>query len=280
MKLATAEVAVDLVPMTSNDIARGMELVNLVGWNQIAADWDMMLRQGNGLGIRLVDGELVATSLILRYPPNAGWISMVIVDPRFRGIGLARRLLDAAVEILEREGFVAALDATPLGRGLYSRLGFEKYASITRWRGQGKGGVGPQPVPATGVESIAAAKVAREAFGHDNRGVLAELAQHGWTWSTPGESGYAWARPGRTATHLGPVVAHSEAATLVLCETALDALGGPVVLDVPNDQRELSDLLVSRGFEPERSFHRMGKAPPGTLRLNESLRVTAGPELG
>ena len=45
-------------------------------------------------------------------------------------------------------------------------------------------------------------------------------------------NGFALARPGRLATQIGPVIAADEDAAAMLLSTALDAVGGPVFLDL------------------------------------------------
>jgi ribosomal protein S18 acetylase RimI-like enzyme len=257
-----------------------MELVRLVGWNQTEPDWELMLRHGEGLGVRLPDGRLVATTVALRFRPRAGWISMVIVDPDYRGLGLARHLLQIALKGLDADGYLAALDATPAGLGVYEKLGFAAFAQISRWRGIGEGvDKGPRAVSTLASDNVAKAPI-RDAMGHDCYSALAQIARRGWSWSLDLEQAYAWARPGRTATHLGPLIAPSTVCAIDLCALALDDLHGPVVLDVPDEQTELSALLAKRGFVRERGFHRMGRGPAGEFYLHPSLRVTAGPELG
>lgn len=272
--------SVRLDELSVSDIGRGMELVTEVGWNQTSADWAMMLAAGEGRGVRLPDGRLVATGVALRYPPHWGWISMVIVDPAYRGQGYARQLLESAVTSLEDGGFTPGLDATPAGRAVYERLGFEEFANITRWRGRGQGQVVHRPETSGDLEQSAGGRVAADAFGYNNHRLLSNIAARGWTWSDPTMDAFAWARPGRTATHLGPVVASTDASAVTLCEQALDQLDGPVLLDVPDQQIALGDFLVSRGFTRERGFHRMAKGRPSSHGLNDALRATAGPELG
>jgi hypothetical protein len=49
------------------------------GWNQIEADWRLMLRLGRGLGVSAGDGRLVATAIMLPFERRFAWISMVLV---------------------------------------------------------------------------------------------------------------------------------------------------------------------------------------------------------
>ena len=49
------------------------------GWNQVAADWRLMLTLGQGFGVRGEDGEWIASALSLPLGPNIAWLSMVLV---------------------------------------------------------------------------------------------------------------------------------------------------------------------------------------------------------
>lgn len=72
---------------------------------------------------------------LLRYVPGLDWgarhvyISDMCTDEGFRGIGLGRRLMDAALDWAREQGAqTARLDATPSAVPAYQRLGFEQRA--------------------------------------------------------------------------------------------------------------------------------------------------------
>ena len=57
--------------------------------------------------------------------PRRGWVQNVYTEPEFRRHGLARRLMETAIEWCRAEGFVnIALHASVFGRPLYENLGF------------------------------------------------------------------------------------------------------------------------------------------------------------
>ena len=74
-------------------------------------------------------GRLVATTL-LTYSANAGYVSMVVVDPAYRRRGLARDLLERARAASRKRGkrFVAldVLEANTPARALYERIGYRR----------------------------------------------------------------------------------------------------------------------------------------------------------
>ncbi|MDQ7246169.1 GNAT family N-acetyltransferase [Dongia sedimenti] len=268
--------------MASPDVARGLELSRAAGWNQTEADWGMMLRLGAGYGARDAEGRLVASSIVLPYPPAIGWISMVLVDESARRRGLATRLLENAIAVLRKQGLVPMVDATPAGREVYRRMGFVDVAPISRWRGRGAGVSAQSRETSSAVELAAGIAQDEAAFGISRRPLLLELAgrRGAITLSLSDRRGQLWSRAGRTATQIGPVVAAGEGDGLALCAMALDAMAGPVLLDVPDRNAPLADLLASRGFSIERPFIRMALGVPSASTLGAAMRVIAGPELG
>ncbi|MCL4290028.1 MAG: GNAT family N-acetyltransferase [Thermoleophilia bacterium] len=274
--------ALDLpvVELCERHVAGALDLSRAAGWNQTAADWLLMIRCGRAFGVAAPDGGLVATALALPYPPGFGWVSMVLVHAAWQRRGLGTLLLSRVVDELRERGLVPFLDATPAGRALYEPLGFRAVEPITRWRGAGHGGNGgslPQ-VP----EAAAIAELDRAAFGADRSAILADLLAREGALSLidPGGRGFLLTRPGRAATQLGPVVASGECAALDLVAGALDGIAGPALIDVPDREDGLSDLLRERGFEPERPFTRMALGRDTAFGEQALVRAIAGPELG
>ena len=65
-----------------------------------------------------------------------GWIAMVLVDEAVRRRGIGARLVEHAVAHLRRRSIATLrLDATPLGRPVYAKLGFEPEYEVARWEG-------------------------------------------------------------------------------------------------------------------------------------------------
>lgn len=266
-----------------DDLPRGMDLVRMAGWNQTDADWRVMLAIGQGFGIEDEAGRLVATSMVIPYPPAIGWIGMVLVDESARRRGLATRLLRNAIEIIRKTGSIAMLDATPAGREVYLNLGFRDVGGIGRWRSEtaspayrGKSGVAMSDAAAqAGLAADAAA------FGATRRALLEDLRSRAAaiTLALPTTAGWLWSRAGRTATQIGPIITAQAADAIALCEIALERIDGPVLLDVPDRQTELVAFLKARGFTLERSLTRMalGDVP---FIMDGSMRSIAGPELG
>lgn len=272
-----------IVGLGCGDLAAGLALSTEAGWNQTAADWAMVLRVGDGFGIADDGGRVIATGFALPYPPDLGWISLILVTAAQRRRGLATRLLDHAVAHLTRLGLVPVLDATPAGAAVYRPRGFVALEPISRWRGPGGGSGRPR-----GVERLAAVEAAdlyaadAAAFGADRREILVDICGRSGALALVDREagGFLLGRRGRTATQLGPLVAADDGAAARLLEAGLSLAAGPVLLDLPDRERALAARLAGRGFKVERRFTRMARGRDRPFGDPAAMRVIAGPELG
>lgn len=280
--MARTELEAPLVELGLADIRSATALSRLVGWNQLEADWALMIRLGAAFGIADRERGLVATGLALPYPPSFGWVSMVLVHPSFRRRGLATRLLERSVAALQERGLVPFLDATPAGQAVYERLGFRPVGAHTRWGGRGGGRAAGSFRPLAAGELSGLRELDETAFGADRSGVLAGLlAREGVVaLRDPAGNGHLLSRRGRAATHIGPVVTRAPELALGLVESALARIPGRVLIDVPDREPALTGLLRDRGFEPERTFTRMALGREAGFGDAALVRAIAGPELG
>lgn len=265
-----------LVPIGPSDLGALTALVAEAGWNQTEADWLAMLASGEGLGVRDEAGRVIASGLLMPYG-TVGWIGMVLVHGPFRRRGIATRLLAALIARARTAGLVPALDATPAGRPVYEALGFSPVDSIERWRGPGGAGA-PARAPLSPDRIRMAEALDAQAFGSSRPGFLTKLLDRPGAFALAAEpgDGVLFVRPGRTATQVGPMLSSGD--DIGLLDRALDAISGPVLLDVPVRQAAIADHLRARGFVVERPFTRM--ALGAATATSPAMRIVAGPELG
>src|SRR4051812_8994478 len=224
-----------------DDLDAALALTAEAGWNQVAADWRLMLRLGSGFVIR-DDGRAVATAIALPHPPAFGWVSMVLVHTPYRRHGLATRLVERATAALTHAGLVAVLDATPAGAGVYGPMGFRPVGNLMRWRGPGGGAGSPAADRQVDLD------LDRDAFGADRAVILADLAARPAPVAVTGDDGHLLSRAGRTGTQVGPLVARGATTAVSLLATGLDALAGTAILDVPEHATAVAAHLAGRGF--------------------------------
>jgi GNAT superfamily N-acetyltransferase len=278
-------------PLSLADVAAAGRLSTEARWDQTGDDWRLMIAraavQGDaGLGLATADGELVASAMTLGYGARFGWISMVLVTEPWRGRGLASGLLRRCIDSLQARRLTPVLDATPDGRRIYLPLGF-----VDRY------GLARMTAPAIRIEAPQASRAIVAAdwpailaydtvvFGGDRADILRDLAQRagarGRLIEQAGRlAGFALGRAGRTAWHVGPVVAEDAATAQALIADALAGHVGKTIIDIAADRAELRRWLEAAGFCEERPYSRMTLGPLEPFGDPSRLYVVAGPELG
>jgi GNAT superfamily N-acetyltransferase len=276
--------ALQFAVLAEGDIRHCMALSAEAGWNQTADDWALFMRHGTVLGFTDTDARPVATGAILPYPQDFAWISMVLVTASRRGARIGTRILETCCEWITRRGLTAVLDATPAGERVYRPLGFEPMFPLTRWQGQGSGGL---PLPA-GIRAMTEADVAVVAepdaavFGTPRRFLLEDFFRRApqLAFITEDGASFALARPGRIATQIGPIVAADEQRAAALLAAALGAASGPVFLDLADRWSNLAAQIERQGFSVQRPFLRMALRRRAAFGDVARTFVVAGPEFG
>ena len=252
--------------LTLDDLPAALALSTQAGWNQLAQDWERLLELSpDGCFAGRLDGRLVATATCASPAPGIRWIGMVLVDEARRGRGVGRILLERALAHAGKEEDVG-LDATDLGRPLYLKLGFQDVAPVDRW-----GGVpaGPAEVETGDVDTLLA--LDRAAAGVDRSRLLRRLAAEPGARILTSGDGAAVLRPGRLASHMGPVIAKDvETFDALLRGAAAHLRGSPMIVDVPRTP-ERESVLGKRGLSVRRALTRMTRGAPRPLLLTPRL---------
>lgn len=274
--------------MTSADIAAGMRLKDIAGWNQTSTDWERFLRASpEGCFVAEADGKVVGTATAIIYEGRLAWIGMVLVDPDYRGRGIGTELLEKTIDYLDAHRIpTMKLDATPQGKPIYARLGFAAEYDIERWelRRAAEAATAPAASAPAGLEEIL--RVDREIFGADRGDLLRSLDREAPEFtlmtSSPGHlTGYALGRRGSRADHLGPWMARDEASARDLLDRFLRCSGRETVfVDCLKENPCTRQLVRCRGFEFSRPLTRMYRGPNTHPGQPELLCAALGPEFG
>lgn len=281
-----------IAPLREADISDAMRLSAQAGWNQIEADWRrlLVLWPENCLAIRDA-GHVIATGSLATFDSTLGWIGMILVDESHRKRGLGGAMMDFLLRQADRIGLArVGLDATELGRLVYSRRGFAEHSLINRWSGSTKGAKSRSTRRVRSEDWSPIVEMDRSAFGHDRTALLRHLACETGAFVRVIETGnniigFGMSRRGRTAGHIGPIVAdHLDAASQLLDALLADlakADQGAAVIDVP-DACPLAQHLQSKGFSASRRLTRMFRPTQAPAQTNAKPRVfaAAGFELG
>jgi GNAT superfamily N-acetyltransferase len=268
--------------LTTADIPAGMRLKEAAGWNQTETDWRnvLSLAPDGCFGIEC-DGDLRATATAVCFGRELAWIGMVLTEVAYRGQGFARRLMEHAIEYLRgRRVNWIKLDATDMGRPLYTQLGFRDEAAIERWIRK------PQPFPlrsATLDPFVLDSSLDREAFGADRSQLLRVLA--GIESTSIAGAGFAMGRAGSRAAYFGPCVARSAEVARDLLAWFLERHAAESVYwDILPGNGEAVQIARDFGFERARELVRMtlaGGSDPAPLNNKDALVfATAGFEYG
>jgi GNAT superfamily N-acetyltransferase len=264
----------DLAP---SDVPSAMELSIAASWNQTAEDWRRLLRLAPS-GCRCIEdnGNVVATTTVVNYDGQLGWVGMVLTRPENRRLGLARRLMEDALTSADSAAIrTLKLDATDAGRPLYESLGFVVEGRVERWERPATSGNSTSVSNSEGLNAeVLALDVA--AFGVSREPLLRDLEATGRCRTSA--TGFVCARSGRTARSLGPCVARSssEARDLIAAELRDPSRWFWDLLPCNADAVACAEEF---GFTPSRALWRMRRGEP--IENNDmSVYATAGFEVG
>lgn len=276
-------------PMTAADVPLGLRLGGQAGWNQTEADWRRFLAlQPDGCFVAELDGAAAGTAAAFVFGPVA-WVAMVLVEESLRGRGVGGALMRHALGFLDRQGVrTVRLDATPLGRPLYEKLGFVAEYTLLRYAGPPSGAPAPAegaPVlPATAAHLDGIVRLDRDVTGADRGPMLRRLfaeAPERWRVAEEGGAvtGYLASRPGARAWQVGPCLAGPVAGPALLADAWARHAGQPVFVDVPADHAAAVAGAEAQGLSVQRSLLRMTRGPAAGENVAR-LWASSGPEKG
>ncbi|OGF49246.1 MAG: hypothetical protein A2231_06290 [Candidatus Firestonebacteria bacterium RIFOXYA2_FULL_40_8] len=274
--------------ITERDIPFCMELKNAAGWNQLEQDWKRLIEL-SPLGCftaQLHDGTIVGTATTVSFEDKFGWIGMVLVDPNQRKMGIGTALMNACIEYLKPRVKVIRLDATPMGKPVYERLGFKDEYILARYKGTGSS------FPATTVKKISSKELPnilafdKPIFGADRSNWLSRVFQESpdncfFIEESGKIQGFIMSHPGTKAWYAGPLTANDLTSAEKLLKAVLSSLPGKeIFIDPLTNNKTFTGLLQNVGFTEERILTRMFLGEnlyPGTP---EKVFCIAGPEAG
>lgn len=274
--------------LLESDIPAALRLKELAQWNQTENDWLRLLRlEPNGCFCATFDGEVVATTTTTTYRPELAWIGMVLVDPERRQLGIATKLMNAALEYLAKAGVATVkLDATPAGCSLYRKLGFKDESLIERWVGI----AGPRKASCSILDTAARGKALifdLHVFGAERSKLLGMLIDDCCvtplvTTTADGDlTGYCLARPGSAAVYAGPLLATSADGAATLLDGLFSQVSGQrAYVDLNGNFPGGRTILTERGFVKQRDLIRMTYGQASDAGSCSSIFAIAGPELG
>jgi len=283
---------IGLRKMTHEDIPYGMKLKSQAGWNQLEADWKMLLDAGGENFVASLDGEDAGIAVSLPYQDHFTWIAMVLVDPNARRKGVGKTLMNKSIE-LARPKDPIRLDATPEGFELYKTLGFQTEYELVRYI---KSSASPKVkqnnstikagIPMGDDELGSVMGMDIPVFGADRSGILRNMYKRNPEYAfCRKENGsikaYCLGRSGSQYEHIGPIIAEGTPYASDVLAAVIESLGSKdAVIDVFADKPDWIALLEESGFNKQRSFTRMCRGNLHYPGIIEKQYAIAGPEIG
>jgi GNAT superfamily N-acetyltransferase len=268
---------VSIVELGLGDAQAGLLLSTEAHWNQNEADWRFFLSKGIVFGVRDKD-RLVATAAVLPYSAGNAWISMVLVTMKWRRRGVATQLVDACLNAARKLELTTWLDATPDGAAVYGPLGFTPTLQLRRLRlANAAPAEAPQSLSTCSLDEFIARDC--QAMGFDRSALVAEFCGRSGSQVLSNGDAMVIVRDGRTARHLGPMLADSPAGALALVNAVVQSETGPLLLDAVSSHDTFLGGLLGSGWIIERSFQRM-RFGQTTAQAEVLPFAVAGPEFG
>jgi len=269
-----------ILPLSPNDVAAALRLSTQAGWNQLPQDWQRLLDlwPDQCLGGWISD-TLVATGTLSTYGKALAWVGMILVDQQYRGRGFGGAIFDAIMRLAaELDVQTLGLAATALGQPVYAKRGFTIASRINRWLGPATTLSARSPAQRPRPDWRRILDLDRQATSIDRSSLLRHIAGEAGASLRASPEGFALGRLGRTAAHVGPIVATEAAAANNLVDELLEdvarsAPGAAVLIDVPCGS-PIEQHLRARGFAVSRELAIM-LLPLRPLPLADDPRIFA-----
>ncbi len=124
--------------ITAGDIEGVVHAASEVGWPSQRRQISFFQKRPDCVGfVAESGGRIIGASFGVKNG-DVGWLGLILVSPEFRGLGIGSSLTRAVMSRLEERGCrTLALVATPMGKPLYERLGFEVETDYHGFSGPG-----------------------------------------------------------------------------------------------------------------------------------------------
>ncbi|MFI7131854.1 GNAT family N-acetyltransferase [Nonomuraea sp. NPDC050153] len=232
--------------LTQDDLDACTRLAEDRDWLPERHKWRLLFEVGEVYGIDAPDGDgLASTNVLTRYGDDQAVVSMVLTASRYARQGLARRLMEHAME--QAGDRTVSLFATDNGRPLYEQMGFRAIGGVVKHTGVFEGEPSGRTRPAAEADLDDIVKLDAELFGTDRSALLGRMFDFGERVRiADGGFGHCWRNDDNTV--IGPVVARDEeSARALIGDLALDA-GGEVRMDLDEAMDGLVTWAVAHGM--------------------------------
>jgi len=273
--------------MTARDLPLATRLKSQVGWNQTREDLERFLfLEPAGCLIGELAGVPVATAAAFAFE-RVGWIAMILVAAEARGRGLGTAMTRRAVCYLESLGVRSIrLDATPLGRPIYHKLGFLPQYDLARFVcTAGCRDSDPRVGPLVPGDVDRVLQLDRHVTGTERGRFLRCLYEASpLAFQVVREAGtitgYLTSRAGSNGRQIGPGIARGTSAGRALFDNVTTRHAGkPIVIDIAYQNHAAIAWARDHGLTVQRRLTRMCRGP-AIAEQPTALWASSGPEKG
>jgi GNAT superfamily N-acetyltransferase len=261
--------------LTTDDIPGCLALAQDRDWLPEERKWRLLFDVGTVFGVHDQDGELAGVIGLTGYGPGFAVIGMLLVATRYGRRGLGRALMTQA--LAAAGDATVFLHATPDGRPLYERLGFEpvgvSQTHLGRFAPTAPASGPALSRPAGPADLLAIRRLDALAQGIDRAQLVRRLP--GFTEQLRvierdgTVTGYAGAFRGLRYVSIGPVVAARPGDAKTLITELAATVSGPVRIDLEDRHPQLLEWAAKRGLAPADASGMMvldGRPLPGDRR--------------
>jgi GNAT superfamily N-acetyltransferase len=267
-------------PMTEADLDTAIDWAAAEGWNPGLADAECFrAADPDGFLMLVENGEPAASISVVRYPGRFGFLGFYIARPDRRGRGLGFRLWQAGMARLN--GCTVGLDGIVAQQANYARSGFVLAHRNVRYEGAPAFGAAPDPrvVPVT-VDLLPAVLAFDRAFFPADRSRFLRC------WLRPDRrralafiedgsvKGFGVIRACRAGHKVGPLFGRDAGIAAALFAALASGAEPPIILDVPEPNRDAVALARELGFAPSFETARMYRGPAPDLPLAQIFGIS------
>ena len=124
-------------PCYDLDILRQWKFVSDTAFNR-NVNFDIFVKMLNEKSIRFYAGSIqdqVVATLMISYSATFAGLHCITTLPDYRNHGIAATMVLNALHNIRKEGYpLVVLQASPLGEGVYRKIGFEKYFNFDHYK--------------------------------------------------------------------------------------------------------------------------------------------------
>jgi len=278
MERSVGDASILIRPMTERDLATAIDWAAAEGWNPGLADAECFrAADPDGFLMLVENGEPAASISVVRYPGRFGFLGFYIARLDRRGRGLGLRLWEAGMARLD--GCTVGLDGVVAQQENYARSGFVLAHRNVRYQGAPSLDAAPDPRVVPVRDDLLPTILA-----FDRAFFPADRSRFLRCWLRPDRralafvengsvEGYGVIRACRAGHKIGPLFAPNAGVAAALFSALASGAEPPIILDVPEPNREAIALALAHGLAPSFETARMYRGPAPDLPLAQIFGI-------